>query len=64
MTIAFFNQRKKNPGVMPVSSDNYFSPSTTPRIPDRPPAREGANDNYFSRSQRQSDLLRCTLSGY
>jgi hypothetical protein len=45
-------------GYFPVSSDIYFSRSATLRIPDRPRAEQGANDNYFSRSERQSGLLR------
>jgi len=47
-----------------VSSDNYFSLSATIRIPDRPRTEQGADDNYFSRSARQSGLSSGTISGY
>jgi hypothetical protein len=47
-----------------MSSDNYFSLSATIRIPDRPCTEQGANDNYFSRSGRQSGLPSGSVSGY
>jgi hypothetical protein len=47
-----------------LSSDNYFSRSATIRIPDRPCTEQGVNDNYFSRSGRQSGLPIGAVSGY
>jgi hypothetical protein len=47
-----------------LSSDNYFSLSSTIRIPDRPCTEQEANDNYFSRFGLQSGLPCGIVSGY
>jgi hypothetical protein len=55
----------RNPHVQTgLSSDNYFSRSATIRIPDRPRTEQGADDNYFSRSGRQSGLPSGPVFGY